>query len=230
MNKYKVFQSYYNKNQLSSLEKNCIPFFNKKASPLLESQILVDILKNGYHKHSEWCGLISWKYSKKVQSSGFRSLDKIINMADKFDVVAPRAESYLFYPKIAREHYLLNIHMDIKEPLLRIIYELQKKNLLKNEIPCLTSKQNNIYCNYWIAKNNFFESFVEKCLIPSIEIIKNNSTIGDLCLSDANYGRTPPASFTEQTGFDYYPLAPFVLERMINVYISSEAAKVLYIL
>ena len=45
MNKYKVFQSYYNKNQLSSLEKNCIPFFNKKASPLLESQILVDILK-----------------------------------------------------------------------------------------------------------------------------------------------------------------------------------------
>ena len=76
MNKYKVFQSYYNKNQLSSLEKNCIPFFNKKASPLLESQIFVDILKNGYHKHSEWCGLISWKYSKKVQSSGFRSLDK----------------------------------------------------------------------------------------------------------------------------------------------------------
>ena len=42
--------------------------------------------------------------------------------------------------------------------------------------------------------------------------------------------QTPPKNFTNDTGLSYYPKIPFLLERLINVYIYINNVKVGYVL
>ena len=88
-----------------------------------------------------------------------------------------------------------------------------------------------IYCNYFIARKEIWEDFVGNFVIPAIQEMEKDEYINSVATyPHKSYPRKLPRSFIDSTGFDYYPMAPFMLERLINVYVVMRNVKVGFIL
>jgi hypothetical protein len=95
----------------------------------------------------------------------------------------------------------------------------------------LDKKMLRIYCNYFIAKKEIWEDFVGNFMIPAIQEMKNDEQMKNIATADhATYSLPLPQSFIDATGYDYYPTAPFMLERLINVYTVMKNLKVGFVL
>jgi hypothetical protein len=95
----------------------------------------------------------------------------------------------------------------------------------------LDKKMLRIYCNYFIAKKEIWEDFVENFMIPVIQEMKNDERMKSIATTvHSAYQQDLPRSFIDATGYDYYPLAPFLLERLINVYTVMRNLKVGFVL
>lgn len=74
-----------------------------------------------------------------------------------------------------------------------------------------------IYQNHYAAKTEIYQDYVRNFLIPAMELTKTDETLNRLMMADSNYGRLSREadlkSVKAKIGLDYYPLAPFVLER-----------------
>ena len=88
-----------------------------------------------------------------------------------------------------------------------------------------------VYFNYFVATPKVYKHFVDSILSPAISLFKNDKELNKLGMINANYrNQIPPHSFTKDTGLNYYPRIPFLLERLINVYIYINDVKVGYVL
>ena len=112
-------------------------------------------------------------------------------------------------------------------------FDLLIKKLKLSETPnkFMTEKQKMIYFNYFIAKPEIYKHFVDTILDPTIALFQQDSEMNEMGYSREDYrNQTPPKSFTDDTGLSYYPKIPFLLERLINVYIYVNDVKVGYVL
>jgi len=68
-------------------------------------------------------------------------------------------------------------------------------------------------------------------MIPAIQEMKNDEQMKNIATAAHKaYSMPLPQSFIDVTGYDYYPMAPFMLERLINVYIVMRNLKVGFVL
>jgi len=77
-----------------------------------------------------------------------------------------------------------------------------------------------VYFNYFVAKPYVLDKFVYELLAPFINACINDDYLFDLVfMRNSNY----PKKFTlTQFEIDFYPLAPFLAERLITLFLHKE--------
>ena len=233
--KLKIVQAFYQEDQKQHLIPKAEHLFNETPSILLESDIMLKIFKKKVIKDCDWFGLISWKYEKKIEGNNLRQLLEQQNTQDidNFDIISPSLENYSrnFYPEICKTpHKLLKLHAEVEEPMLLLLKRMKEQSLIKNIPEEVFNDMPQIYSNYWIAKKPIYIDYIQNFLKPALTIITKDKYLNSMICKSASYPHPLPEAFSKATKFNYYPIAPFLFERFINVYIFYKKHKINYCL
>lgn len=229
----KAFQIYYDESQKGSLMDGFIPYFNKKATINLESGIICDLVNQGEHLICDWFGVFSWKHGtpkrKKIKWFTFKRLHECTTNGIGVDIIAPMPSSYRSR-SIRRVHYprrQMNWARKAEEEKFWNAFDLLIKKLGIPDDKVLQGSGYAIYQNAFIARPQIYQDFVNSLLKPAIEKCHTDAQLSQLVTSEFVSGYLkPPQNFINDTGFEYYPMIPFILERLINVYIELNNTKV----
>jgi hypothetical protein len=228
-NKIKVYQIYYAESQKDKLMEGFTPYFNPTATVNLESGVISDLVNSEESSDCGYFGVFSWKASQKINRFDFKRLQEKTNDNLDCDIIAPNPRNYIHCARrIKTEHTIrFNKHKFMDG------FDLLVKKLKLSETPekFMTGSQRMIYYNYFIAKSEIYKHFVDTLLDPAIALFQEDSEMKEMGYSREDYkNQTPPKNFTNDTGLSYYPKIPFLLERLINVYIYINNVKVGYVL
>lgn len=162
MSKVKVFQIYFDKEQIKELDSNFIPFDNTdNARPDLREYYVWNKLHNSnLVADVDYWGALSWQYSRKTGSSGKNIIDSVINKPG-FDVYYICPFSFRGNVWVQGDQY----HSGLSETADLIL------NKLNYNISCRTLNMPiSFFCNYFVANKyfwsnymNFIHSFLELC-------------------------------------------------------------------
>lgn len=89
-----------------------------------------------------------------------------------------------------------------------------------------------IYQNHFSAKRDIYHDYVKEYLNPAMEIMQNDPEINKLVMADSNYSTLTSKrpdhlkEIEQKLGINYYPLAPFLLERLFSVYVHNKKINV----
>lgn len=232
INKLYLTQIYYEERQLNATVSGFYPYFNENCTIFCESQIMCDIYnKQLYHNH-DYVGVFSWKLQEKFKHRvNFYEIDRtILTNKDKYDIFSMNWQDSSNYEIGIQHEGSQSFHAKSWPELLKLIKKMQDKGIIDRNIPDLNKKMQRIYCNYFITSKEIYEDYICSFMIPAIDLLKNDKEMMGISLEYADYGFDPPLSFIEQTGLDYYPLAPFMLERLINCYTLIRGLRVGFVL
>ena len=97
-------------------------------------------------------------------------------------------------------------------------------NLLKYKVFLDIRSNIVIYFNYFVAKPKIYEDYVKNLLEPAMHLMEHDPEIKKLVNVNSHYKKPVTPELKAQTGYDYYPLHPFICERLINLYIAKNQA------
>ena len=88
-----------------------------------------------------------------------------------------------------------------------------------------------IICNWWIAKPSYFKEY---CLFikSAISTINKNKELQDIFMLNSHYGdkNTTPEQKKELFGIsDYYPLHPFIFERLLSFFFQNKKINIKFL-
>lgn len=205
MDSLKIYSIVYNSAQI--VEYNT--YFNsintiERKSYLFEYNVLIDIINN-FNIDDEYLGIFSHKFPFK---SGLfkKKLYWLLKNNPNFDI-------YGLCPQKLRGQYLdfsETVHPGFKE----LFYPLCEDLGLKVKEP-----KNIIYSNFVIMKTSIYENYVNNIIKPAIYLLETKYK--DLAWKDSNYKGLPKNQLKLYTELDYYPMIPFVLERLISIFIDN---------
>lgn len=242
--KLKLIQTFYQEDHIQHLIPGAEPFFNEYPSVLLESALMVDFFEKKLIKDCDWFGLVSWKYERKISGKNLRGIlhhrENLLNVNQQFEqilksneIIAPSPNNYQqehFSRTVQLPHELLKLHGQVEAPLLLILKRMKEEGIINHIPEKIFEKNFYIYSNYWLARRKTYIDYVKNFLIPAIQVTQQDKEINRMCSESACYPNFLPEKFIKQTGFNYYPIAPFVFERLINVYIHYKDIKTAHIL
>jgi hypothetical protein len=231
-NNIKLYQIYYDQKHIPRILNHAIPYFNNNPTIYFESGAMCDIFNKKDYTDCEYIGVLSWKASTKIKKmKNLSQIDSIISKTErKYDFYTFNNKNFLGFTRphrgsgsrydsqAWRDLMKLTLHMQSKKIWPQVSEEELDKEMLR------------IYCNYFIAKKEIWEDFVESFVIPAIQEMKNDEQMRNIATSSHHYPLPLPQSFIDAVGCDYYPMAPFILERLINVYIVMRNLKVGFVL
>lgn len=230
---FDIYQVYYDKKQEENLIPGLKPYLNTNTSLGFESGVMCDIHdKNGFK--NDWCGLFSWKLNNKLSGNNI-TYTYIIHMIEEHkqhDIITISPKKY--WNDVLREKHCASrddVHGSAFLALLVLLDVMKCDGIIQDDIPyTLDDDINRIYCNYFIARKDVYHDYIENFLKPALDILMNHEKMKKIGLLHSGYTEPVPESFMKKTGCNYYPFLPFILERMINVYIQIKNCKVAYCL
>ena len=227
--KIKAYQIYYDESQKDLLMDGFIPYLNTKATVNLESGIICDLVNRGECSNCDWFGIFSWKASEKVREFNFKRLQKEVIDNSECDIIGPNPKNYIHCARRIKSPHTIRFKkhrfMNAFEPLIK------KLGISENPSDFMTEDFKMIYFNYFIAKPKVYKHFVDSMLNPAISLFREDSELHEIGMTFENYrNQTPPSNFKKDTGLMHYPRIPFILERLINVYIHLNNMKVGYVI
>lgn len=89
-----------------------------------------------------------------------------------------------------------------------------------------------IYQNHFSAKREIYQDYVKNYLIPCMDVIEKDPEVNAEAMRDSNYSgltRTNGDHLKSKLGISFYPLAPFLLERLFSVYCQNKRIKITYL-
>ena len=230
-NNIKLYQIYYDQKHTDRILNHAIPYLNNNPTIYFESGVMCDIFNKKDYVDSDYIGVLSWKASLKI--SNMKTLSEIDSAisTQKYDIYTFNNKSFLGF---TRPHSGSHKNYDLQawRALMKLTRHMQSKKIWPQASEKeLDKKMLRIYCNYFIAKKEIWEDFVGNFMIPAIQEIKNDEQMKNIATTaHSGYKNILPQSFIDATGYDYYPMAPFMLERLINVYIVMRNLKVGFVL
>jgi len=223
----KAYQIYFQEAQRDLLLDGFIPFFNEKATVCLESGVMAELVQQGRCSDCQWFGVFSHAVSQKLVDFDYPKLQKYCAENSDFELLAPHPEHYNLPYDIKGSHYIL-----LQYPWLWPIMDtLLRKLGVRDTYRLMHTKSFGVYCNYFVARQDIYSDYVSSWLAPAIALFHNDTDLMEMGMVKEDYaGSLPPPAFSRDTGLDYYPRIPFVLERLINVYIVVNNIKVAWVL
>lgn len=202
----KVYQIYYDVEQIKNLSPDTLPYYNSKLTVYFEN----DLIKNFYNSdkiEADYFGILSWRFSEKnnVQFrtsfiDGKYDMYAFANSAIKQDVFA---DSVLCHP------YFMELFTIV----------LKNLKIDTNIKPSLGLYQNTI-----ITRTSIYKKYVAEFLIPTMNLLDRFAEkyidLNQKLWSDAKYKYDPALTqrLFEQTGKPYYTYHTFICERLWTVF------------
>jgi hypothetical protein len=219
-NNIEVYQIYYHTEQKKSLMGgDFINFLNDDVTINFENDVIKNLIPQT-NENTEWVGLFSLKTKNKVKGFTYQKLEyycEKYNTSD-VDIISYNPQNW-WWPRLRKPNSLRNSHMSIKRAFNNLIFHLIKQKIIPNKQYCI-GKQNFIYSNFFMARREVYLDYINKLLIPAIELCETHPKIIRQCNKPAGKYKVAP-SFYESTGLNYVPKNTFILERLINIYIEA---------
>jgi hypothetical protein len=200
---------------------HCYPFAtvykNEKCTPFFENDVIADRVSSCT---GDLVGVVSWRLRQK-RGDMFRLADKSLSheriMEQDFDVA-------ILTPRGHKDILTKILHWHPQTETLAAIYALRKI------IDFPETVDHSIYENHFIARREIYQEYVETCLKPAMEFMKDKPVF----FADAGYINRKTGKEKEQAmallsswGRTDYPLAPFILERLFSIWITGKGFKVI---
>lgn len=202
----KIYQIYYDVEQIKHLSPHTMPYYNSKLSVYFEN----DLLKDFYYNNkidSDYFGILSWRFNSK---NGFAFQPEMIDGDSDIYVFEGLIQSHdVFYDSIKCHPYFMDI---FKKVLQNLKIDVTIKPML------------GLYQNATIAKQAVFKKYMEEYLLPTMEFLNNLDKrfpeINQKLWADAKYKYDPALTerLHQQTGKPYYTYHTFICERLWSVF------------
>lgn len=212
---FKIYQSFYNKNQEQFIDKNFEKLDNtENLKPELREyhiyKMCDDKIKKEKNNLTHW-GVLSWCYKDKINISSEKIIETINNNPD-YDLYFFNPfylESLVFYNSWENGNHHHKEMISIVEQLFPIL------NLDTKYIYDPMNTNNMFYCCYFIANKNFWDGYFEIFDKYFDALKKIDSKIIELHNKTADYKK--------DSNLNYFP---FIHERLIACYTSMKNLKV----
>jgi hypothetical protein len=89
-----------------------------------------------------------------------------------------------------------------------------------------------IYQNHFAARTEIYKDYVQNYLVPAMDGIQNDAEINELAMRDSKYSdltNQSAAHLQSKLGINYYPMIPFLLERLFSIYVHNKRIAVTYL-
>lgn len=218
------YQIYYKDDQKENMWPFATPYKNDGLTIFFENEVIREIVSR---ETADKIAICSWKLKEKLRwnlATPRRTeeiTEQILN--SDYDVIP--------FTRNSKHHQMLAAangwHPGFKETMTKIVEGIGKKMPSEVKIP--------IYQNAFSAKREIYQDYVNDYLNPAMELVKNDPEIYKLATVDSNYTKlmredcASPEYLQEKIGFPYYPLIPFILERLFSVYVHNKKINVTFL-
>lgn len=213
-----LIQIYYHESQLKELYPFAKPYFNEKLTVYFENAVIADLVMK---TKASKIGVCSWKLRQKQRGFYIGRARPITQEVIDGDY------EILSFTKNTKYHTMLasaqQSHKFFQPTFDKILVAIGKTRPHEVRDP--------IYQNHFIAKREIYQDYVKNWLIPAMEVMENDAEIRELCFKDSNYSNLSgesAANLEKQIGINYFPMHPFLLERLFSVYHNVMQIKVTY--
>lgn len=213
-----LVQIYYDDAQKSA----CFPFArlyrNDSLTVFFENTPIVELV---LASDKEKLAVCSWKLKEKLRwyIGKHRELTQEVLESD-YDVLSFTRNSPAHQMLASANRY----HKGFKEGMQLLCDHIGLK--VPGEV------KQPIYQNHHSSRIEIYRDYVQNYLSPAMEFMSTD--MKELALSDSNYSQLSRSKITpeylmEKIGLPYYPLAPFILERLFSVYCQNKKIKVTWL-
>ena len=234
--KIRIIQNCYSTDQ----QEGCFfePYWNeipKTADErylFFESEVIRKLVIDRWHADSDYFAVLGYRWQEKLWEASDRSRSLPIQNLSR-DRLTP--QGLLEFVDRHPEADFLSLGRFIAHPVFRLaetfhtgLMETTEKLLkavhIRFDLRRLISQP--IYFNSFVAKSHAMESFVSEILHPVILAATEDPDLRKLCLRNSGYFRKFRPELAKLFGISYYPLHPFIGERLINLYTMEAGARV----
>lgn len=215
------YQIVYKEEQLSKLYPFAKVYFNEKLTHFFENTVIKEIVSNS---DAERISVCSWKLREKMQWNVCfpRPLTEDV-LLSSYEVLSFTCNT--------KHHEFLNAadkwHPGFKITMAKLLGFIGEK--MPSEI------KNPIYQNHFSAKSHIYKDYVQNWLTPAMEVMDKDEELVKLCWTDSNYSNLNKKDaanvdfLVKSFGVGYYPMHPFILERLFALYCHTKKIKVTYL-
>jgi hypothetical protein len=217
----KLIQIYYAEEQKA----HCFPFadlhFNERLTIFFENEPISRLVMAS---EDEKLAVCSWKLRQKLRwyIGKPRELTQEVLNSD-YEVLSMTKNSHHHQMLASADRH----HKGFKVAFQKICDHIGLKVPGEVKIP--------IYQNHFSAKIEIYRDYVSNFLKPAMDFMTNDEEMNRLAMADSNYSQLSRNSAStseylqQQIGVPYYPLSPFLLERLFSVYVQNKKIKVTHL-
>lgn len=212
-----LYQIYYEPNQLQYLYPFAKPYFNDRLTVFFESSVIRELVPKSIAKS---IGVCSWRLREKQRYYIGRPrpiTEEVIN--SDYEVLS--------FTKNTKYHKMLanaaQSHAHFQPCFTKLLSAIG--------VNCPGEIKNPIYQNHFCARSDIYRHYVERYLSRVMDTITNDPVINEMAMRDSNYSKLSqqnPEHLRDKIGLTYYPMVPFLLERLFSVFCQNEKIKVTY--
>lgn len=217
----KLIQIYYEESQ----KKECYPFadlhFNERLTIFFESAVIRERVMGSTDEKIAVC---SWKLRQKMRWN-------VCRPRELTQEVLETDYQVLSFTCNTKNHKMLYAadrwHPGFTQTMTKILDSIGKK--MPGEV------KNPIYQNHFSAKLEIYRDYVKNWLSPVMDVITNDPEINKMAMADSNYSQLARDSaakvqwLQENIGVPFYPMVPFLLERLFSIYVHTNKIPVTWL-
>lgn len=221
MAKARLIQIYYEDQQKSA----CFPFadlyFNESLTIFFENAVIKDLVSTS---EDEKIAVCSWKLREKLRW-------RVGRRTELTEEALNSDYEVLSFTRNTKHHQMLAIadqhHHGFKVAMEKICAAIGIKMPHEVKTP--------IYQNHFSARIDIYKDYVNRFLSPAMDVITNDKEINSLAMKDSRYSELDKATkdkldnLERKIGLRYYPLVPFLLERLFSVYCHNNKINVTWL-
>lgn len=208
----RLIQIYYKDHQKA----HCFPFadlhFNDSLTVFFENSVISELVMSS---DAEKISVCSWKLRQKLRwyIGKHRELTQEVMDSDYQVLSMTRNSPHHQMLASADRH-----HKGFKEGMAKLCVHIGLKVPGEVKVP--------IYQNHFSAKLEIYQDYVRNFLSPAMDYMSSDEEMKKIALSDSNYSNLAKGGATsdelmDKIGLPFYPLAPFILERLFSIYVHN---------
>lgn len=216
-----LIQIYYREEQKAA----CYPFsrlyFNDSLTIFFENEPIGKLVMAS---EAEKVGVCSWKLKEKMRMNVCcpRELTEEVINSD-YQVLSFTCNTKYHKMLAAAEGW----HKGFR-PAIEKVCELIGQR-------CPGEVRTPIYQNAFMAKTEIYQDYVKNWLQPAMMAMVEDPELNKYAMSDSNYSNLAKKDavdsgyLMEKLGVPFYPLAPFILERLFSIYVHNNRINVTWL-
>ena len=218
-----AFQIHYEDSQAKDILFQ--PYKNSALTPFFENAVFEDLHNQGKLCKGDLCGVLSWRFKKKVRVGPRVTIEQIERYAESGVKVLGFHTEYLktkHNPFKAGDGWHRGLTPTFSE-MCRIILEKIGHTIDMNFV----RKGAVIYSNYFLCHPDIMQEYLEDWLLPAMKLMREDEQIREMAWQDSKYYRSKNPKIREilkkELKISYYPCHAFILERFFTAFLQKNS-------